>query len=105
MRTYISQLNKEKIIFWTLSSVFLLSMAFYMYCIHATIQNVVLRDNLEDRATALALEIGNKEFEYITMKNNINLAVAYSLGFSQVSEKTFVSKKTVGYVSYRSNEI
>jgi len=101
MKTYVSELNKEKIIFWTLSVVFIFSMAFYMYCIHATIQNVVLRDNLEEKATLLSVEIGKKEFQYITMKNNINLSLAYSLGFSPVGEKTFVSKKTVGYVSYR----
>ena len=105
MKTYVSQLNKEKIVFWTLSSVFVLSIAFYMYCIHATIQNVVLRDHLEEKAMALSLEIGNKEFEYITAKNNINLEMAKSLGFNQVTEKTFVSKKSVGYISYLANEI
>lgn len=105
MKTYISQMEKEKIIFWVLSSVFVLCIGFYMFCIHATIQNVVLRENLEDEASALSLDIGNKEFQYITMKNSINLAMAYSLGFSPVSNKTFISKKSVGYVSYRSNEI
>jgi hypothetical protein len=105
MKAYTSRMDREKILFWTLSSAFVFCIGFYMFCIHATIQNVVLRENLEDKATALSLEIGNKEFEYITMKNSVNLNLAYSLGFSPVSNKTFISKKSVGYISYRSNEI
>lgn len=101
MKTYISQIDKEKIIFWTLAGMLVFCIGFYMFCIRATIQNVVLRDNFEEEATLISMDIGDKEFKYISMKNNINMSLARSLGFEQVSDKSFISKKSVGYVSYR----
>lgn len=76
-----------------------------MYCINATIHNVVGREKLESDATQLTLSIGSHEFQYISMRNKINLQLAYSLGFKDADTKTFISKKSLNYVSYLSNEI
>jgi len=77
-----------------------LSVGFYIYFINATIHNTVAREHLENEASSRTLSIGNKEFQYITMRNAVTLPIAYSLGFKEVSVKTFVSKKSSTQVSY-----
>ncbi len=94
--------NKEKTIFWILFAVFFLCAGFYMYLINSTIHNVVARENLENQASSLTLAIGSKEFTYISLRNNITLPLAYSMGFKDVSEKTFVSRDSGNYLSYLS---
>lgn len=94
------QLNREKTIFWSLLAILVLCAAFYMYCINTTVHNIVIRQNLENDASSLALTIGSEEFRYISMRNGVTLAMAYSLGFADVTEKTFISKKTQNQVSY-----
>ena len=92
-------LNREKTIFWGLLGILLLCTGLYMYCIMATVHNVVARQNLESQATSLSLSVGQDEFRYITMKNNVTLAAAYALGFKDIAEKTFVSKPTLSYAA------
>jgi hypothetical protein len=95
-------INREKQIFWTLAGILLLCAGFYMYCINATIRNVVARQNFESEATALTLSIGKQEFQYITMRNRVTLDVARSLGFNEVLATTYISKKTGTELSYAS---
>jgi hypothetical protein len=71
-----------------------------MYFINATVHNVVARQNLEAEASTLTLAIGNKEFQYITERNNVTLQVAYAMGFKDVTAKTFISKNSSKQVSY-----
>ena len=94
------QLNRERTVFRTLFSVLILSAGFYIYFINATIHNTVLRQNLENEISRLTLSTGNREFQYITMRNKITLPLAYSLGFQDVVAKTFISKKSLSQVSY-----
>lgn len=105
MTEKVLQLNTEKNIFWFLIGILLLCSVFYMYSINVTIRNVVARQNLENKISELTLSVGNDEFQYISLRNNVTLALAYSLGFKDVKEKTYISKKTVGYISQSTNEI
>lgn len=97
--------NKEKYAFWTLIGILFLCAGFYIYFVNATIRNVVVRGNLENKSAQLTLAIGRKEFQYINMRSTITLPMAYSLGFKDVATKTFISKKSVSYVSYAQKEI
>jgi hypothetical protein len=94
------QLQREKTIFWSLLAILVLCAGFYMYCINSTVHNVVARQNFENVASALTLSIGSEEFKYITMRNGVTLSLAYSLGFTDVSQKTFISKNIQNQVSY-----
>jgi len=105
MKEKILELNTEKNIFWSLVGLLFLFSGFYMYSINATIHNVVQRQNLENNASQLALTIGSEEFKYISLRNEVTLPLAYSLGFKDAPAKTFISKKSSGYVSYLSNEL
>ncbi len=102
MTEKVLQLNNERTIFWTIIGALLLSVGFYIYFINATVHNVVARQNLENEASSLTLKIGNQEFQYITMRNNVTLATAHSMGFKDVSVKTFISKDNSRQVSYLS---
>lgn len=95
--------NKEKTIFWTLLGTLLLCFGLYMYLINVTIHNVVAVENLENKASQLTLSLGTNEFKYILMRNNVTLSLAYSLGFKDVSNKTFVSRNSLNQVSYLSH--
>jgi hypothetical protein len=97
------QLNREKTVFWALFGVLVVLLLCYMYFVKTTINNVVMRQNLESEATTLSLDIGNQEFEYITKRNTITLALAYSLGFKDTNEKSYVSRNPSTEVAYLSN--
>ena len=105
MKEKILELDREKTIFWALVGLLFLCAGFYMYFINDTIHNVVERQALESKASALTLSIGSEEFQYISLRNKITLPLAYSLGFKDAETKTFISKKSSSYVSYLSNEI
>lgn len=93
------QMNREKTIFWTLLGVLLLCCGFYMYCINATVHNVVLRQNFENESSNLTLAIGSEEFKYISKRNTITMELAYSMGFKEVTDKTFITKKSTKEVA------
>lgn len=95
-------MDKQKTIFWSLLGVLFVSVIFYMYFINTTIHNVVMRQNLEAESSQLTMLIGTQEFQYITARNAITLAVANSLGFREVSAKTFISKSHGNQVSFLS---
>jgi hypothetical protein len=100
MAEKILQLNTEKNIFRILITAFIFCAVFYIYLINVTIRNVVTRENLENKISELSLTIGNKEFQYISLRNGITLSMAHSLGFRDIKEKTYISNKIVSYASY-----
>src|ERR1035437_525346 len=99
MAEKIIQLNTEKNIFWTLCGILFFCLCFYMYSINMTVRNVVLRSALQNKISAMTLSVGNSEFQYITAQNNVTLASAYSLGFKDVAEKIYISKRPVAEVA------
>ncbi len=99
MNTSAYILRDEKSIFWALSGIIFFSAIFYMYCVTTTIHNVVARERIETESSELALSIGQKEFDLIGLKNNITLARAQNLGFSEVQNKTFITPHSVSFAS------
>jgi len=97
------QLNKEKTIFWGLLGIIFICACFYMYFINTTVHNVVLRQNLESESSKLTLQIGSQEFEYIKKRNQINLALAHSMGFKETSVKAYITKKSSSEVALLSH--
>lgn len=100
MTEKILQFNTEKNIFRVLVSIFILCAIFYIYIINVTVRNIVTRGDLENKISEMSLTIGNKEFQYISLRNGVTLSMAHSLGFREVKEKTYISNKAVSYVSY-----
>lgn len=96
------QLNREKAIFWTLSGALFISLCFYIFFVRMTIHNVVARENLENQAGQLTLVIGNKEFEYISKRNSVNMALARSMGFKEASVTAYLTAKSRDNFAYAS---
>ncbi|MHB1316235.1 MAG: hypothetical protein ACYCZW_00045 [Minisyncoccota bacterium] len=105
MNTRVYTLVDQRSIFWSLLGVVVFCGIFYMYCVTTTIHNVVARERLETENSELALSIGQKEFDLISLKNDITLARAQNLGFSEVENKTFITRQSVSFVSRTSSEI
>jgi hypothetical protein len=68
--------------------------AFYVYAVNQTVRNVMNRQALENEFSHLSAHLGELEFEYIALKNSINVSFAESIGFEQVGEAKFVSRQT-----------
>jgi cell shape-determining protein MreC len=68
----------------------------YGYFINQTILNVVARKNIEADLIELGSEVSSLEVEYIKLKNKIDLEFAHSLGYKDVSDIKFVSRKSLG---------
>ncbi|TSC70952.1 MAG: hypothetical protein CEO12_77 [Parcubacteria group bacterium Gr01-1014_46] len=96
-------LNREKAIFWSLLSILLVAVGFYMYFINTTVRNVVASQDLEAKIAQLNLSISSKEFQYINNRNAVTLNLAYSMGFKDVLAKTYINEKSTKEVSFLSN--
>lgn len=83
----------EKKIFWTILSLFIIFSAYYAYLVNQTIFNIVARENAENESVTLNSKISEDEFKYISLKNDVNLDYAYSVGFSNVKNIAFASRK------------
>ncbi|MEX2010306.1 MAG: hypothetical protein WD874_00680 [Parcubacteria group bacterium] len=80
--------------FWTLLiSVFLIS-GFYMYSVSATAMNTASRKQLEEERAILATKISEMEFQYIALKNDVSIEVAFEHGFKEVIAPRYVSRSS-----------
>ncbi len=96
------ELNREKTIFWSLLGILVLSAIFYIYCINVAVHNTVARQNYEAESSSLTLKIGSKEFEYISKRNNVTLALAHSIGFKDAKVVAYVSRNSDSSVAFLS---
>ena len=88
--------NLKKKLFWFLTVSLFFSIIFYTYLVNQTVLNIVERENIQDEITTLNSKISELEFRYIALKNNINLEYAHSLGFVNVKNVKFASRKLSG---------
>jgi len=91
--TKINTNNLERKIFWFLSVFVITSIIFYGFLVNQTVINIVERENIQDEITMLNSEISGLEFDYIALKNEINLKYAYSVGFEDAKNVEFASRR------------
>jgi hypothetical protein len=80
--------------FWSLMAIILVCLVVYMYSVNATIHNTVARVDLEQQTTTLSAHIGEMEFSYIGLKNNVSLEMAYARGFQNVVSPIYISRSS-----------
>jgi hypothetical protein len=85
--------------FWTLISIFAVCLVVYVWAVRTTISNTITRGQLEGVSANLSAEVGEMEFKYISMQNNVSLQVAYERGFQNVSEPLYISRNTARALS------
>ncbi len=90
----INNINKKKI-FISLAFSIVLLLSSYLYLIIQTTINITTYQNIQQEIVALDSYMGDLEFEYISLKNAINLNMAQVLGYIEASSINFVDKSIV----------
>lgn len=79
-------------VFWTFAVLSIISLIIYVWAINMTVRNTVTRQNLENDVASISTKIGELEFSYIALKNNVSLDMAYTKGFKKVSSAEYISR-------------
>ena len=80
-----------RIIFWSFGLLALL----YILILGNMVRNIIQRRSLEVSLRTLGSEVGDLELSYLSMSNNVDLTLSYSLGFKD-AKATFATRKTLG---------
>jgi hypothetical protein len=79
------------IIFWSFGALAF----FYIFLLGNMVRNIIERQSLEARALPLSNEVRSLESTYLSISNNIDLPLSYSMGFKE-TEATFATRKALG---------
>jgi hypothetical protein len=60
------------------------------------VKNIIERRSLEANANMLSNQVRDLELTYLSMSNNIDLPLSYSMGF-QETKIVFATRKALGY--------
>ena len=80
-----------RFIVWSFGALALL----YVIFLGNMVKDVIERRSLETRAHIIANEVGNLELTYLSLSNNIDLNLSYSLGFKE-TQVIFAPRKSLG---------
>jgi hypothetical protein len=105
MTETIRTLQREHTIYWALLGVLGLCAVCYIYFVTSTIRTAVAIEDMETQMSELTLSLGQKEFNVISLKNNVSLSYAESRGFVPVASQIYITKKSVGFLPQSHNEI
>lgn len=72
-----------------------LLMTLYIFFVSSSIVNVVVREEIEQEIATIYSDVGELEFTYLALKDDITLELAYDLGFTDIVGKTFVTRKSL----------
>lgn len=92
MKAKTAQLNTEKI-FWILAGIVFVLFMTYAYMVNAAIMGAVNRQKVQANISKLSSETSDLESQYISLKKDINLDLAYSLGFKNEANTQFIARK------------
>jgi len=85
----------EKRLFTTLIVALFILGGFYSYLLVSSVVNVIVREEAEQEIAQLNSTLSDMEFAYIKQQDTIDLTRAHSLGFTDATEKLFVSRRSV----------
>ncbi len=73
----------------------------YILFLGNMVKNIIDRRSFEIDARSLSSEVQNLEVVYLSMSNNIDLALSYSMGFKSFEKTkiTFATRKSLSYIS------
>lgn len=100
MKTAVRTIQKidriSGLVFWTLLFAIFMMTCAYIFFINKTVRNVVLHQNLQAEIASLNSKLSETEFSYINSVGSITLDTAHKLGYVTPSEKTFVTRESIG---------
>ena len=97
----ISNENRLRV-FWTLVTISMVSLLAYMYAINITARNIAHRASLEREVADISTGLDALEFEFIELRNNVTLELAYEKGFKEEKSPLFVSRSKAASLSFNS---
>ncbi|MFA6094744.1 MAG: hypothetical protein WC757_02545 [Candidatus Paceibacterota bacterium] len=104
MTQKIKELNTKKNLFRVLVSIAVLSAGMYLFFMNSAVFNTLERERAGRELSVVSAEVANLEQSYLSLKNNITLAVAYEKGFKEVSHISYVSRNAMGDAVAMSDE-
>lgn len=103
MKAKVLNLHTNRSIFYALIAISIMSASVYVYGISKAVHNVAERQSLEKQLSSRTVQVSDLEFQYLSLKNNVDMELARSLGFRQTDEAHFVSR--AGSKSYSGKEV
>lgn len=92
MKAKIESFKDERVMVWT-AVWFIVGLAvLYVYFMNQTVFNVAKRASLEQEMVARNSNISDLEFKSIALRNDIDIKLAYSLGYKDIKDPRYVSK-------------
>lgn len=76
----------------------------YVFLLGNMVRDIVERRSLEINARALSNEVRNLELTYLSMSNDVDLTLSYSMGFQEI-KPTFATRKSLGNVRTPQNDL
>jgi hypothetical protein len=80
---------REKQIFWTAFSIIILLFVSYGFLVNRTILNAISKESMNKEISTINSQVNSLEFQYLNIKNSINMNLALSKGFVAVSNENF----------------
>ncbi|MBU4536824.1 hypothetical protein KJ603_02175 [Patescibacteria group bacterium] len=90
----INNINKKKVFISLIFALVFFSCS-YIYLILQTTINISTYQDIKQEVIELDSQIGDHEFEYMSLKKTINLEMAQTLGYVEASNINFVDKDIV----------
>ena len=94
MKAKALNLNTQKL-FWIFSMLLFVLFMTYAYMVNTAIMSAVARQKAQINISKLSSDTSNLESQYISLKNSINLNLAYSMGFKNETNTRFIARKGV----------
>ena len=90
-----SVLRHREQIFFILAIGICFCVASYIFLVHKTIVNVVMRESVVKDIRNKSTAVSDIESTYLTAKNKINIDLAHAKGFEDTEVTVYISKKSL----------
>lgn len=80
--------------FWFLISALVLLVCVQIVAVGATTKSVAERQILEKQVLSLTTRAGELEFNYITLRNKVDMTLAYERGYKETKDPIYISRTT-----------
>lgn len=87
--------NIERYVMAFLTGILIVFAVLYGYFVSTSIVSVLVRQEIEQEIATLNGTMSSFESDYLTHKENINIEYAYTLGFTDIRNKQFVTRKSL----------
>lgn len=77
----------------------------YVLILGNMIWNIVERNSLEARARVLLSDMGELELSYLSLSSKVSPELGLSMGFKEVSNKQFATRRSVGSIKLVQNDL